>query len=86
MQSVLTRSRKNQVRPSRVKTTRLDMLDVLDNHCDHLAALAGLMEACGHHPLGEPLNRRLVADVGSLMLREVRQMRAHLDRLAKAAR
>jgi hypothetical protein len=81
----LTGSRKKRVLPSR-KPDLLDRLDALNQCCYNLAALGGLMQACGEHPWDEPLNREMIGDTGSLILREVRQVQALLDGLGKAAR
>ena len=90
--SGLTASRQKRVRPSRAKrrpsskarVDRLDALDGLRQHCDSLTTFGGLLEACGHHPCGEPLEREMIGHTGSLILREVEQAEALLDVLEAA--
>jgi len=82
----LTASRKKRVRPSRPKsqTDRLDALDGLRLRCENLTALAGLLEACGEHRGGQPLERDIIGHTGSLIRREVEQAGALLDKLEEA--
>jgi hypothetical protein len=88
----LTASREKRVRSSRANNrpaskaavARLDALDGLRECCANLTTLAGLLDACGDHRRGEPLEREMVGNTGSLILREVRQVKAFLDGLEKA--
>ena len=89
--SPLTASRKKPVRPSRSRpqrrrqpksqTDRLDALDGLRLRCESLTALAGLLEACGDHRGGQPLERDIIGHTGSLIRREVEQAGVLLDKL-----
>lgn len=83
----LTGSRKKRVRSSRANNrpaskaavARLDALDGLCECCSNLATLAGLLAACGsQHSWSEPLEREMIGNTGSLILREVKQVKAFL--------
>ena len=86
--SGLTPSRKTRRRSAarRAGPGRMDCLDALAAHHAHIAALAGLLEACGDTSQGEPLERKLVGDTGNLILREVWAAKALLQAVWKEVR
>ena len=49
--------------------------------CDHIQTVAGLLQAYGSHPHGEPLPAPLVASAGYLLGDEARQLRHLLNQL-----
>ena len=53
----------------------LDALDALQERCENIETLTGLLEACG----GEPLEPRLVQRAGGLIDRELVQIRKLLE-------
>ena len=76
--SGLTPSRKSR-RPAARRD--LDWRDAMNDRCRNLATLAGLLIA-----RAEPLDEDLAGGAGWLIEQEVRQMRALLSALGKAAR
>lgn len=51
--------------------------------CDHIQTVAGLLQAYGSHPHGEPLPAPLVASAGYLLGDEARQLRHLLNQLLR---
>jgi hypothetical protein len=82
--SRLTASRKKRVRPARKASRLVRALDALSELADchyRLAALAGLLEACG-----EPMEAGQVASAGTLMAEQVRRLEEMMRRLDAATR
>ena len=69
----MTLSRKNGASPMKRggPSEWLDALDAFQECCESIETLTGLLEACGR----EPLEARLVQQVGVLIDREVVKMR-----------
>jgi hypothetical protein len=77
MQSRLTPPQKSRrrARPD------VDWRDAMDDHCFRLDMMAGLLEACG-----QPLEPRLLEQIGIWVGQEVAALQTLLDKLEKEAR
>lgn len=64
----------------------MDCLDAINDHCQNIATVAGLLAAVDQHPDSDQLDARLASLTGSLILEEVGQARARLRELAQTWR
>lgn len=64
----------------------MDCLDAINDHCQNIATVAGLLAAVDQHPDSDQLDPQLASFTGFLILEELKQARARLRELAQAWR